>query len=202
MLTTEVLSIGHSNHSIPAFIALLQRHAVTALVDVRSTPFSRFQPQFNRSELTETLKRTGIKYVFLGKELGARSNDPACYEGGRVRYALLARTEIFRDGLVRVMKGAAQYRIALMCAEKEPLECHRTLLVSRALVDAGVSVSHIHVDGTLESHTAAMERLLSVVGLPREDLFRSPEELLAEALQRQEARVAWVDEQMLQHAVA
>lgn len=202
MLNNEVLTIGHSNHAIEAFIALLQRHQVSALADVRSTPFSRFQPQFNRAELAQSLKAAGIHYVFLGRELGARSSDPACYQGGRVRYPLLARTAVFHQGLERVMKGAAEQRIALMCAEKEPLECHRTLLVSRALVEAGTPVSHIHADGHLEPHAAAMERLLDVVGLPREDLFRSHDELLVEALELQEARVAWVDEQMAPQAVA
>ena len=83
-----------------------------------------------------------------------------------------------------------------MCAEKEPLECHRTLLVARALVAEGMDVSHIHADGRLEPHAAAMERLLDVAGLPRHDLFRSRDDLLAEALARQEERVAYVDARM------
>ncbi len=196
MDTTSVYSIGHSNHSIEAFVGLLQRHGVTALADVRSSPWSRFHPQFNREALARSLKDAGIQYVFLGRELGARSDDPSCYRNGRVQYALLARTELFRQGIERVRQGAQRYRIALMCAEKEPLECHRTLLVSRALVeDAGIPVAHIHADGHLEPHEAAMQRLPELVGLPREDLFRSPEELRAEALQRQEARIAYVDEQ-------
>ena len=98
--------------------------------------------------------------------------------------------------------GATQYRIALMCAEKEPLDCHRTLLVSQALVEDGVSVSHIHSDGRLEMHADALLRLLDVVGLPREDLFRPQEDLLAEALQRQEARVAYVDAELARQAAA
>lgn len=202
MISHQIFSIGHSNHGIDAFIGLLEQHGVTALADVRSSPFSRFNPQFNKDELARSLKSAGIQYVSLGRELGARSDDPACYENGRVRYPLLARTAIFKRGLERLHEGARQYRIALMCAEKEPLECHRTLLVSRALVQSGVPVSHIHADGRLEIHEDAMQRLLEVVGLPREDLFRSNEDLLAEALERQESRVAYVDEAMAARAAA
>ncbi len=193
---TTILTIGHSKHSLEEFAALLKQHGVTALADVRSAPFSRFHPQFNKDTLSNELKARGIKYVFLGRELGARSDDPSCYDKGRVQYARLARTEAFRKGIERLRRGAAEHRIACMCAEKEPLECHRTLLVARALAAEGVEVAHIHADGTLERHAAAMERLLDIAGLPRQDLFRSRDDLLADALARQEERVAYVDARM------
>ncbi len=170
--------------------------SLTALVDVRSAPFSRFNPQFNKDALEGGLKAQRIKYVFLGRELGARSDDRSCYEKGRVQYARLARTDLFHRGIERVLHGANEHRIALMCAEKEPLDCHRTLLVARALHEQGVAVDHILSDGRLETHRDAMERLLDVTGLPHEDLFRSREELLAQALARQEERVAYVDEKL------
>ena len=176
--------------------ALLRQHGITALGDVRSSPFSRFHPQFNKEDLERSVKSSGIRYVFLGKELGARSEDRSCYENGRVQYSRLAKTELFKKGLDRVISGSQEFRIALMCAEKEPLECHRTLLVGRALADLGVDVQHIHADGQLEKYGDAMKRLLDLVGLPREDLFRSPEELLADALNRQESRIAYADERM------
>lgn len=190
----NVYTIGHSTHSTEAFLALLRQHGVEALADVRSSPFSRFNPQFNREALEQFLKANGILYVFLGKELGARSEDRSCYLDGRVQYGRLARTPLFQSGLDRVLQGAAKYRLALMCAEKEPLECHRTLLVAKALVERGQAVQHIHADGHLETHETAMERLLDVTGLPKEDLFCSRGELLAEALARQEQQVAYVDE--------
>lgn len=195
-----VYTIGHSKHTLDEFAGLLKQHGVTALADVRSAPFSRFSPQFNKDALARELKARGIKYVFLGRELGARSDDRSCYENGRVQYARLARTELFRQGIERVRRGADEHRIALMCAEKEPLECHRTLLVARALDEQGVEVMHIHGDGRLESHRDAMERLLEVTGLPREDLFRSRAELIAEALKRQEDKVAYVDEKLAAEA--
>ena len=192
-----VFTVGHSTHSLKAFVALLSQHEVTALADVRSAPYSRFNPQFNKDVLERGLKESGIKYVFLGRQLGARSDDPSCYANGRVQYSRLARTELFHNGLERVTRGANQHRIALVCAEKEPLDCHRTLLVARALDELGIPVQHILADGRLESHADAMTRLLDVVGLPREDLFRSWNELIAEALARQEDRVAYVDEKLL-----
>ena len=194
--TSLVFTIGHSTHSLEAFLALLQKHGVTAIADVRSAPFSRFNPQFNKDALERSLKAAGIKYVFLGRELGARSDDPSCYENGRVQYGRLAQSALFRSGIERVIRGAQEQRIALMCAEKEPLECHRTLLVARALDQQGIAVAHILSDGRLETHRDAMERLLDVTGLPREDLFRSREDLLAQALARQEVKVAYVDERL------
>lgn len=197
--SNSILTIGHSTHSAEVFLALLRQHGVEVVADVRSSPFSRFNPQFNRENLEHSLRSGGIRYVFLGRELGARSEDPSCYEDGRVQYVRLARTALFQSGLDRVILGAQRYRIALMCAEKEPLECHRTLLVARALAARGQTVEHIHADGHLESHAAAIERLLDVVGVPKQDLFRSHDELLAEALARQEQQVAYVDES--QHAM-
>ena len=198
--TRSVLTIGHSNHPVNAFVALLQQYGVTALADVRSAPYSRFAPQFKREPLERILKEHSIKYVFLGRELGARPDDRFCYENGRVQYARLARTDLFRSGLDRVVRGANDYCVALMCAEKEPLECHRALLVARALDELGVPVEHILPDGRLESHGDAMLRLLKVVGLPSEDLFRSRRELIALALAQQEERIAYVDEKLVAEA--
>jgi len=189
-----VLTVGHSTHTPEAFLALLSLHNVEAVADVRSAPFSRFNPQFNRDALEQLLKANGIRYVFLGRELGARSNDRSCYDNGRVQYARLAQTTLFQGGLDRVCQGAVRFRVALMCAEKEPLECHRTLLVAKALAERGRQVIHIHADGHLETHEAAMDRLLDLTGVPKEDLFRSKQELLSEALVRQEQCIAYVEE--------
>lgn len=192
MSTCDIFTIGHSNHTVERFAQLLVQHKIEAIADVRSSPFSRFNPQFNRDLLQKTLQAARVRYVFLGQELGARSDDPGCYESGRVQYGRLAQTELFRRGLERVLRGARDYRIALMCAEKDPLDCHRTILVSRELIELGASVGHIHADGTLEAHEMAMQRLLSKRGLPSADLFRSRRELVAEALRRQEEEIAYV----------
>lgn len=191
-----IFTVGHSIHPFELFLSLIRTHGVTAVADVRSRPFSRFNPQYNRDALNVQLRENGTRYVFLGRELGARSDDPTCYENGRVRYDRLAQTEVFRQGLNRVLAGAREHRIALMCAEKEPLECHRTLLVARALHGQGMNVCHILANGSLEAHAETMNRLHGVTGVPLTDLFRTPAELLAEALVRQEERVAYVDEKL------
>src|SRR5712691_7200087 len=148
-MSETIYTIGHSTHSIEAFVELLRQHGITAVCDVRSRPYSRMNPQFNREELKDSLKSADIKYVFLGKELGARSEDKNCYRNGQVQYDLLAQTKLFQDGIKRVEKGVKEFRIALMCAEKEPLDCHRTILVSRKLFDDGLIINHILSDGQI-----------------------------------------------------
>lgn len=193
MTEPDVLTIGHSNHLIPAFLDLLVGHGVTAVADVRSAPYSRFSSHFNRQALSESLLSCGIRYVFLGRELGGRSDDPTCYECGRIQYDRLARKDQFKTGLQRVVQGAADFRIALMCAEKEPLDCHRTLLVAQELDRRGVAINHILADGSLEAHANSMARLLEFHDLTmRDDLFGgngSHEELVDEAIRRQSRRV-------------
>ena len=186
-----VFTIGHSTQPAERFIALLKQHGVTAVADVRSKPYSRMNPQFNREDLREALSEADVAYVFLGTELGARSEDRACYHDGKVQYGLLAQTEAFRQGIGRVQEGARNFRIALMCAEKEPLECHRTILVARHLEILGLDVRHILGDGRLESHTDAMNRLVRQLHLPEGDMFSSREDVVAEAYRLQEERVAY-----------
>lgn len=195
-MASLVFTIGHSTHSVDKFIALLRQHQITLVADVRSVPYSRMQPQFNRESLIKALERCGVEYVFLGAELGARSNDKACYEKGQVQYHRLARTPAFHRGMERLQTESERLRVALMCAEREPLECHRTVLVSRELQIVGLSVMHIHSDGNLESHEEAMQRLMRLLKMSEGDLFRTQDDLMEEAYKKQEARIAYVDEHL------
>jgi uncharacterized protein (DUF488 family) len=190
----SVLTIGHSTHPLVRFIELLTSRDVNALADVRSQPFSRFNPQYNRAALSRALQEAGIAYVFLGKELGARSQDAACYENGQVQFSRLSGTPLFLAGIDRILAGATKFNLALMCAEKEPLECHRTLLISRALEKRGVSIAHILADGSVEPQARTMSRLLDLVGLPHEDMFKSRQELVDIACQLRERKVAYVSD--------
>lgn len=190
---TVVYSIGHSTHSIETFVTLLKKAHVAAIADVRSIPYSRWQPQFNRDTLRKSLADDDIAYVFLGTELGGRGTDGSVRdEHGRVQYRSIAESAVFHEGLRRVQAGSERMRIALMCAESEPLECHRGILISRLLVAEGTQVLHIHADARLETHRDAEHRLLRLMGLHEPDLFRTEEEILAEAYERQEARIAYV----------
>jgi uncharacterized protein (DUF488 family) len=195
-MLASVFTIGHSTHPQEHLIALLQQHDITAVCDVRSKPYSRMNPQFNREELEKALLARGIAYRFLGKELGARSDDPSCYEGGKVKYDRLAETDLFKRGLKRIIRGLKEnFRIALMCAEKEPLECHRAILIARYLTSLGIHVLHIHADGHLETHEDALSRLAGMLNLPESHMFSSREELLADAYRRQEERIAYAPTQ-------
>ncbi len=191
-----VLTIGHSNHPLETFINLLLRHGIDEIVDVRSAPYSRYTPQFNHDALQHALDDIGIAYAYLGGELGGRPADRSCYDSdGRVRYDRVAETIQFDDGIRTVIRAADERRVALLCTEKEPLECHRTLLVARAIDERGVAVAHILADGDLESHSDAMARLVGVHKLPPNgDLFRTPDDVVAEALQRQARKFAYVGE--------
>ena len=189
-ISVELFSIGHSTHTLETLVSFLKRHGVTEVADVRSTPYSRFNPQFNRDSLADSLASHGIRYVFLGRELGGRPDDPACYENGRVRYDRVAATPVFQRGLDRVIQDAAACNVAMMCAEKEPLECHRALLVAQALGDRGVAVQHIRADGTLEDHGAAMDRLLVMHGDPPQgELFGQDGDRIQRAIARQTQRM-------------
>jgi uncharacterized protein (DUF488 family) len=158
----ELFTIGHSNLSIEAFVLLLQKHEITAVVDVRSHPFSRYLPHFNQSEIKASLSSVGIQYVFLGKELGARPEDLSCYDlSGKALYERIAATPLFSEGIQRLLKGAGSYKVSLMCAEKDPMTCHRTILVCHKVKDFNVQINHILSDGNLESHQDLEARLLN-----------------------------------------
>jgi uncharacterized protein (DUF488 family) len=186
-----IYTIGHSIHSIEAFISILKAAGVTAVADVRSAPYSRYQPQFNREVLAKSLSEAGVQYVFLGDELGGRSPNQSDFENGRVVYERLKQRPEFELGLERVILGSEKYELALMCTEKEPLDCHRTLLVAQALAEKGVEISHIHSDSSLETHDAALQRLLKMHKLDEEDLFQPREDLVSDAILRQERKIAY-----------
>ena len=119
-------TIGHSNHGAEVFLELMHRHGIEEVADVRSSPCSRYNPQFNRKTLQATLAEAGVDYVFMGAKLGGRPADPSCYDSeGRVQYDRLAETEAFNAGIRQVIQRAGECRIALMCSEKEPLVCGR-----------------------------------------------------------------------------
>jgi hypothetical protein len=164
-----LFTIGHSNHSIEVFINLLKLHDVTALVDVRSHPYSRYLPHFNKASLQAALHDAGIHYVFLGQQLGARPNDSNCYVAGKAVYEKIAATEVFVAGIQHVTKAAETSTIALMCAEKDPITCHRAILICQYLREFPLKIRHILSNGDLETHIQLEERLLELHG------FKAPE---------------------------
>jgi uncharacterized protein (DUF488 family) len=164
-MSNKLYTIGHSNHDIDTFITLLKQHGVTALADVRSTPYSRYMPHFCQKPLKAALEKAGIRYVFLGRELGARPDDESCYVEGKALYERIAATDSFARGLDRVATGSQKFDVALMCAEKDPLTCHRAVLVCQHIKQFPLEINHILSHGDLEPHFHLEERMLKLNGL-------------------------------------
>jgi uncharacterized protein (DUF488 family) len=197
----NIFTIGYSVHPIEAFVELLKQHGITALADVRSHPYSRHFSQYSQEALKVELAKEQITYVFLGKELGARSKNPACYRQGRVEYELLAKEPQFVGGLGRLRAGMERFRIALMCAEKDPLDCHRAVLVARCCHETGIPVEHIHADGHLESHAEMEVRMLDLLKMSDVDMFKSRDEILVDAYRIRGQQIAYEDEAMLREEI-
>lgn len=143
-------TIGHSNHSILHFLDLLRMHGVVTVADVRSHPYSRHCPQFNRDALRKALAAHCIDYVFLGKDLGGKPDDPECYAAdGKPDYARMAQRPAFREGIEHVKRLMRGERIAMLCSEEDPSKCHRRRLIAKVLSREGVHIEHIRGDGSL-----------------------------------------------------
>jgi len=191
----ELYTIGHSNYTIEKFLALLKQHDINALCDVRSHPYSKYNPQFTYKALKETLKKYEIAYVFLGKELGAKPTDLSCYSEGKVQYTRLAQTKMFEDGMRRLKTGTQSYRITLMCAEKDPLNCHRMILITRYLRADKLKIQHILENGQLETQYEAEQRLIEKLKIPQQDLFF--EQQIEIAYEMQSHKIAYQNNQKL-----
>jgi hypothetical protein len=159
-------SIGHSHHTIADLMALLRQAGVTAIADVRSQPFSRRLPHFNRSELEAALRENDLAYAFLGDSLGGRPARPSLYDtDGRVDYERVRQESFFQFGLDVLIEAGETHRIAMLCAEEDPLDCHRGLMIAPALVERGITPQHLRGNGTVESTPALEQRLLVETGV-------------------------------------
>lgn len=157
-------TIGHSNHPVETFLGLLTQHGISVVADVRSQPYSRIE-HFNQGPLRDALLTQGIRYVFLGRELGARREERECYVDGQAIYERVATLPAFHEGIERLLTGLSRYTVALLCAEREPLDCHRTILVCRQLRKHGITIGHILGDGSVETHEDLERRLVREMGV-------------------------------------
>jgi len=155
---------------------LLQRHEVDVLVDIRSRPYSRFNPDFSRERLHKKFGSHGVAYLFLGRELGGMPVDPACFVNGRACFEKMAHQPTFIEGLDRLTRGLETHRPAIMCAERDPTGCHRFLLVSRHMARRGAEIRHIRHDGGWESQRDVEERLVALMKLTPPPMIESEEE--------------------------
>lgn len=189
-----IFTIGHSNLDISDFINLLLANKIELVVDVRSAPYSKLYPHFNRNPLEVSLTKNFIKYIFLGDSVGGRSNNLKDFSKGRVVYKKIAEREEYVSSINMIIQNSSKYRIVLMCSEKEPLECHRTLLISRSIETHRVKILHIHRDGQIESQSEAIQRLLKIWKLDSPNLFGEDAERIDEAFTKQESKYAYFDE--------
>ena len=173
----ELFTVGHSNHPFDAFAELLKQHRIDVLVDTRSSPYSQYVTHFNREAIQAELPTRGIKYLYLGEELGGRPDGAEFYdEAGHVRYYRVAESAKFLGGIERVEAGIRKFRVALMCSEEDPTVCHRFLLVSRVLAKRGVAVLHIRGDGSVQADADLRDAALfqgSLFDLPGEQPWKS-----------------------------
>lgn len=190
-MSNELFTIGYSPHIPESFLRILKKYKITAVADVRSSPYSQFKPEFNKDQITEFLKENGIAYVFLGDVCGARVEDSSCYVNGKVDYALVAENPKFKEGLKRIINGMEKFRIALMCAEKDPITCHRTILICRNLTSRGINIKHILSNGRIENQKDSEQRLLKLFMLNHPDMFRSEQQRLNDAYSRQGEKIAY-----------
>ena len=181
----SILTIGHSSHSSSTFLALLRSAKAEVLADVRSRPQSRFCPQFNRVSLASSLATAKIGYVFMGEALGGRPSDSSVQRDGLPDYELMAAAPSFLRAVTELLDLAGRRRVALLCSEHEPLECHRCILIGRHLAGLDVHVRHILRDGSIEDHRKTEDRLLAYQRMDDPDLLESRDARLAEAYRLQ-----------------
>lgn len=149
---TILYTIGHSNQPLEKFLSILQQNHIKVLVDVRSYPMSEYASQFDKGTIETPLKNVGIRYLYLGKELGGRPDEDQFFDGeGHVLYGKVAASEPFLAGIKRLIAGIAEYRVAIMCSEEDPTNCHRRLLVSRVLAQKGIQVLHLRASGQVQT---------------------------------------------------
>ena len=186
-----IYTIGYSCFTIDSFISLLKKHQITAIADVRSMPYSQFKPEFNREALINYLRKENLVYVFLGDHCGARIDAPECYVNRRADYKLISKHAKFQEGMARLNKGMQKYKIALLCAEKDPITCHRTILICRNLRSIDIQILHLWDDGTVEEHRAAEKRLMKLYGLDQPALYLTKAQSLEEAYNLQGEKIAY-----------
>jgi uncharacterized protein (DUF488 family) len=188
----NLYTIGYAAFSnIEAFIKALKINNIEVIADVRSIPKSSYMPEFSKDYLQKRLKDNNIKYVFLGDNCGARIDDPTCYVNGQVSYAKIKETTVFKHGLERILNGLNKYEISLLCAEKDPIFCHRDILVCRNLKPYGINIQHIISEKIVELNLWTENRLLKQFKLDIDDFFMSYEDRLNLAYDKQENKIAF-----------
>lgn len=168
---STIYSIGHGNKRIEDFIFELKSFNIEYLLDIRSKPFSKWNPQFNQEVLEFELKTNGMVYVFVGDTLGGLPEDRTCYDlEGKVVYDYIKEKDFFKEGLNRLTRANdKQVRLAIMCSETKPEECHRSKLIGQELLKNNIAIKHIVAANKIKSQQMVMNELTKGKGTV--DLF-------------------------------
>ncbi|NYB52392.1 MAG: DUF488 domain-containing protein [Methanobacteriaceae archaeon] len=149
-MNNQVFTIGHSNHKFSVFSELIQKQEVNMVVDVRTSPYSKYSPHFNRKPLEKALKQFNIKYLYLGNKIGGKPRDKKFYHDDKLIYHRLEADNNYQEGLKELLNSAKNYRVVLMCSEEDPYHCHRHHLIAQSLKKHGFQITHIRGNGELE----------------------------------------------------
>lgn len=198
-MSRVLYTIGHSQHDVEYFIDMLRKYSINYVLDVRSTPYSQFAENYNRENIKAALKKARIEYFFMGNYFGARPEDRTLYsKDGYLDFEKARKSAKFQNGVDNVIKGIrAGNNISLMCTEKDPLECHRAIMVARTFFDKGVDVQHILADSSLQSHDVLNQRLINMYFPDRYQMSlfasenKSDEEYLDEAYRRHNKKIGY-----------
>lgn len=185
-----IYTIGYAGHSIQSLVKLLQATGITVLADVRSTPFSSRKPEMDKPALMQALRDGGMRYIFMGEQLGGRPRNPKLYRAGKIDpQALLAHQE-YKEGVTRLIAGATEHTICLLCAERDPVTCHRGLYIAESLQDAGMQVRHL-IDNQPEDHQATRARMAGLANMAHADLFASETDLRSMVIEHMREKIAF-----------
>lgn len=198
----ELYTIGHSIHSSNFFLELIKNYNINCLVDVRSNPYSRYTPQYNMNELKRFLISNQIYYIFMGEEFGARRKDKSLFTNGYLDFEKVIKDSLFQKGIERINNGLEKnFKIVFMCTEKDPIDCHRSILVARAFQDINYKVLNIREDGNYETQSQIEKRLLDLYFPTKNQLSlielepkKDTHELILEAYRLRNQEIAYREE--------
>lgn len=148
-----IYTIGHSNITQEAFIAILKQFKIKLVVDIRSSPYSKFVPHFNSSNIKKTFKENDIRYIFLGNYIGGKPKNKEYYKQGKVDYDLIAKSEHYKEGIDKIIELNQSNDFVLMCSEENPYNCHRHHLITQTLLKNSLEVIHIRKECKTEKIT-------------------------------------------------
>lgn len=179
----EIFTIGYAGFKIDDFIKILKKYHINSLIDVRSMPFSKFHSEYNKPIFSKVLHDSGIIYRNYKKEFGARQDDRKYYPNGYLDFSMFTKSQVFLEGMDKIIKAIPLgYKFVLMCSEKDPITCHRNIMIAKAFYNNGISINNILSDGSIITQSDIETRLLDMYYPGRDQLSLFAEQLSLEEM--------------------